>query len=276
MRHFIYIFTLSLLFIVPSQWSIASVLEHYDAPSTNVVLTEVRYNASGVTYNSDTQTYFVIQNNTGFIFEYDISFSKLLRKIQIFNLPDDDTEDIVYLGNQEFAIANESNQIVIFKLVPGQTRLDLNASLSSVQVLQLPKATKKNNGLEGVCYGNNFFYAVQEMKPKKVYRFSRPKSQNDYANPISLGVREPFNTDAVMKHRLSDLSGCYVDPQSMNLLVVSHESSRIMEISSVGRIIQMLDLPRYPEQYEGITMGPDGEMVLLSEPNIISIFKPKR
>lgn len=276
MKQFISIFTLGLLFFAQAQRSHASVLEQFDAPSTNIVLSEVRYNASGVTFRPDTKTYFVIQNNTGFIFEYDISFSKLLRKIQMLNLADDDTEDIVYLGNQEFAIANESNQVFIFRLAPGQTRVDLDSALSSVQMLQLPKASKKNNGIEGICYGNNFFYAVQEMRPKKVYRFARPASKGDFTNPALFGVREPFNTEAVMKHRLSDLSGCYLDPNSMNLLVVSHESSRIMEVNSAGKIIHMLDLPRFPEQYEGITRGPEGELILLSEPNIISVFKPRR
>lgn len=276
MKHLLILFTLGVGIIANSQRSNASLLERFDAPSTHIVLSEVRYNASGVTFNPDTQSYFVIQNNTGFIFEYDISFSKLLRKIQMLNLVDDDTEDIVYLGNQEFAIANESNQVFIFKLAPGQTRLDLDSSLSSVQVLQLPKAGKKNNGVEGICYGKNIFYAVQEKKPKKVYKFSRPSSKDDLMSPGSFGVREPFNTDAVMKHRLSDLSGCFVDPITMNLLVLSHESSRIMEVSSAGKIIDMLDLPRFPEQFEGITIGAEGELVLLSEPNIISIFKPKR
>lgn len=253
-----------------------TVLDRYTVPSETVVLPEVAYNLSGIAYNLDSNSYFVIQNNTGLIFEYDANLSRLLRTIRMVGLLDDDTEDIISLGNNEFAVSNEQNQIYFFKILPGQTVVDLNPKLQSVQFLQFPESEKDNAGLEGLCHaGGSTFYAVQEKRPKLVYRFERPANGVDATKPKRFRFVEPFNTEKIMKHRMSDLAGCVVDPETGHLIIVSHESSRLMELDSAGNILKMLDLPRHVDQYEGITFGPNKELILVSEPNSAIVFPRK-
>jgi uncharacterized protein YjiK len=72
---------------------------------------------------------------------------------------------------------------------------------------------------------------------------------------------------------MSDLAGCTVDSNTGNLLILSHESSRVMELSRAGQVLKTLDIPAVAAQYEGLTIGPDRELVLVSEPNAVVIMK---
>lgn len=258
-----------------------SVLSAYKNPPQVIALKEAAGNLSGVTYNHDTGTYFVIQNNSYQFVEYDKSFTKALRIIKLVNLPDKDTEDIAYLGNDQFAINMETNGILIFTLKAGQTTVDISPKLADVQLLQLPSPGKDNNGVEGICYaprggdGAGVLWAVQEKRPKRVFAVTRPLDMNDITRSRNLKFTEPFDADKVFKHVMSDLSGCAYSDKHDRLFVLSHESSRIMEMTKTGTVIKTMDLPSsLASQFEGITFGPEGELVLASEPDKILIYRP--
>jgi uncharacterized protein YjiK len=277
--------TAGVLFVSQSfaQIDVPSLLAGYDKPSQVISLKEAAGNLSGVVYNYDTDTYFVIQNNSYQFVEYDRSFSKALRVIKLTNLPDKDTEDIAYLGNDQFAISMESNVILIFTLKAGQTSVDVSSKRADVQLLTLPAPNKDNKGIEGLCYtarggdGAGVFYAIQEDNPKRVFMIPRPKDMNDITSSRKLSFSEPFNVDKIFKHVMSDLSGCTYSDKYDHVLILSHESSRIMEVTKTGVVVKSLDLPpSAATQYEGVTIGPEGELVLASEPDKIVIFKPKK
>lgn len=257
----------------------ASVLADYGTVAEVIPLPDIGGNLSGITYNYDTGTYFLIQNGYGKLFEYDRNFKKPLRVINMTNLKDDDTEDIVYLGKGRYAISSEENYIFIFTINPNQTVVDMNPSRPDVQMFTLPSPKKDNKGLEGVCFtrnskdGRGVFFAVQEQKPKRIFAFNWPNSELDFTR--NFGLTEPFDTEALMKHKMSDLSGCTFDDSTNHLLVLSHESSRLMEIARTGHIINTLDIPPVAAQYEGVTFGPNRELMLVSEPSTLVIMKHK-
>ncbi|XGC82115.1 SdiA-regulated domain-containing protein [Bdellovibrio bacteriovorus] len=258
-----------------------SSLEGYSKVEKVIDLTEIGGNLSGITYNHDTQTYFLIQNNYGHIFEYDSSFSKPLRVIAMNNLEDKDTEDIVYLGQEQYAIASETNKILIVTIKAGQTEIDMDASRADVQLFQLPEPSKKNLGLEGICYSkqSNQFFAVQEDKPKRLFRFTKPNDNLDYRDAATLNFDEPFDAFNksgffdIFKNKMADLSSCLFDERTGHLILMSHESSRLMELDAKGSIVRTLDLSTVVPQYEGMTIGPQKELILVSEPNSIVIMK---
>lgn len=263
--------------------AVTSVLQNYSSKVDEVIqLPEIGGNLSGITYNPDTGTYFMIQNKYKKIFEYDRTLKKQLRKIELTNLvgDDDDTEDIVYLGSGMFAINAETNRIFIFHLGPAQTVVDLKISRNDVQMLQLPDPDHDNNGVEGLCYSvkggtRGTFWAAQEKRPKMVWTFPWPASNNDITSAKNLNAKEFIDAEKVLKHRMSDLSSCTFVDGIDHLLLLSHESSRIMEFDRSGQEITSLDLPAVVPQYEGITFGPEGQMVLVSEPNAVVIIRPK-
>ncbi|MNK99270.1 SdiA-regulated [compost metagenome] len=252
-------------------------LAQYSKVAQTINLPEIGGNLSGITFNYDTGTYFLIQNNYGQMFEYDRNF-KRLRVIKLINLEDDDTEGIVYLGKGQFAISSESNLILVINVMAGQTVVDCKGSRPDVQVFTLPSPDKDNKGLEGVCYsthggkGAGVFYAVQENKPKRVFKFDRPLSTSDMRYR-DLGLKEPYAVESIFKHRMSDLSDCVFDDSNSHLIVLSHESSRLMEIESNSNVVKTFDIPAVAPQYEGVTIGAEGELVLVSEPNMVVILK---
>lgn len=277
--------TIISLFVAPQAFAggdSQSVLASYARVDEVIPLPEIGGNLSGITYNPDTNTYFLIQNKYGQIFEYDRSFKKPLRVIHMNNLHDDDTEGIFYLGKDRFALSSETNHILIFTIKPGQTTIDLNSARADVQDFTLPAPRKDNKGLEGVCYaptsssGRGTFYAVQEDKPKRVFSFNWPNTDADISSSSTLGLTELFNADSLLRFKMSDLSDCTFDKDSNHLFLLSHESSRVMEFSRTGEIIGSLDIPKSADQYEGIAFGPDQELILVSEPNTVVIMKKNR
>ncbi len=265
-----------------AQLNIPSVLENYSgAPDKVIKLKEAAGNLSGVVYNYDSDSYFVIQNNSYKITEYDRNFSKALRVIKLTNLMDKDTEDIAYLGSDQFAINMENNAILIFTLKPDQTTVDLSVGREDVQLLQLPSPRKDNKGIEGLCFTARggeagVFWAVQEASPKRVFMVPRPTDMKDVKSSRALKFSEPINADKVFKHVMSDLSGCHFNDKLDHLLVLSHESSRVMELTRTGVVVRTMDLSKVASQYEGITIGGDGELVLVSEPDTVVIYNEKK
>ncbi|UXR64724.1 SdiA-regulated domain-containing protein [Bdellovibrio bacteriovorus] len=258
-----------------SIFAMLALLSTYSFAAELKTLPEVDGNLSGITYSPDSDSYFLIQNNSGNVFEYKADFTRPLRVIHLQNLIDDDTEDIAYLGNNEFALSTESNQVLILKILPGQTSIDARESRAEVQLMQLPRPGKSNKGLEGVCYSKkqNLLFAVQEKKPKRIFQWPRPATMEDITSPDRLRLREPYDADALLKHVMSDLSACHYDDAKDELVLLSHESSRVMRVNLQGQAVSTLDLPKEAPQYEGLTFGKNGEMVLVSEPNIVVIIK---
>lgn len=261
---------------------ITSRLSQYSATSEVIQLQNFGGDLSGVTYNYDTDTYFVIQNNAAIITELTNDFKKVLRRITLKNPQDNDTEDIVYLGNSEFAISAEKvNVVTILTIKEKETVIDLNSLANkNVQRMYLPPQTKKGNkGLEGICFtktlgaGQGAFFAVQEDKPKRLFTWNRPITKNHITNTNLLGLKEPINIEKHYRSLLNDLSGCTFDDLSGNLILLSHESSRAVEFNAQGAVVNKLELPSVAPQYEGITIGRDNELILASEPNIIVIMK---
>lgn len=246
-----------------------------------IPLPDIKENLSGITYNFDTDTYFLILNDVGRIFEYDRSFSTPLRVIKMRHLKDKDTEDIVYLGQNRFAISSEKNYILIVTIEPGQTEIDMKISLPGVQLFTLPSPSAHNLGLEGVCFskrrsdqGRGTFYTVQEKDPERVFSFEWPLSDKDFKFPGAFPFSELLQTENLLKPKMTDLSSCTFDETAGHLLILSQESSRVMEFSADGATpIATFDIPPAAPQYEGITLGPDREVILVSEPNWVVILK---
>ncbi len=257
-------------------------LQMYKNTSEIIELQNFGEDLSGVTYNYDTDTYFVIQNKTPVITELSKDFKKTLRRIELKNILDTDTEGIVYLGNNEFAISSEEkNLVTLLTIKSNEKMIDLNpVNNKNIQLMYLPKASKRNRGLEGVCFAKktdsetNVLFAVQEDKPKHLFRWIRPATKNHITDSSQLQLKEPFSVEKNYKHLLNDLSDCTIDDLTGNIILLSHESSRAVELNSQGTMISQLELPAVATQYEGITIGPGNELILASEPNIIVIMKP--
>ena len=263
----------------PDPRGVPSLLDDYRREGPAFALTGIPNNLSGISYSAESGTHFLVENGAGNLYEYSSDLGSQLRKFRLVGGPSRDFEAVAVLGNSEFALAHEQNRVLIVTIPAGAADRELSVDPSDpeVQELVLPTPSKQNRGLEGLCYdpagnaGGGTFYAVQESSPRRIYRFDRPA---DDANASfadgSLRVEEPFDAEAVFAGIADDLSGCAYDPRSGRLLVLSHRSSVLVDVSPRGEVVRVLRLPgafwRGAAQYEGITLGPAAELFLVSEP----------
>jgi uncharacterized protein YjiK len=250
------------------------------ARSQSVTLSEIPAEASGIAYNRDTGTFFVVANRQGAIWEYDQSLQTLLRTIALENL-DTDTEGLAYLGDGWLAICAETNLVYVAQVDETTTRI--SGSDGAVQVYQPCAAPPVTNaGLEGIAYrppldgAPGRFFACQEHSPMRVLGFdhvlgSEPFELRSYADG-TLVVGEPWDAEQALGAEVTDLAGMAYDPISDTLLIVSQESSRILRVDpDTGATLQRLDLTDTSTS-EGIALFGDCKLAVVSEPNRVDVF----
>ena len=238
-------------------------LSNYTDVEAEKVLAYANDDLSGITYNPVTDTYFMIQNNGGRIWEVDKSFN-LIRVIRMLNNSFDDSEDIVHIGGNEFAIVNEASQLFIVNIFAGTTELDATDT-ASVQTITFG-SNGGNIGPEGVAFdkATQTFYIVKEMQPKAIYSFQRPAAGNQTIVPD-----EPFDAETVFANVLGtygDLSAITFDARDNTLLLLSHTRHQVLNVDITGNVLGVLDLADN-RQAEGITLDENGSLQIVSEAN---------
>ena len=135
-----------------------------------------------------------------------------------------------------------------------------------------------NKGFEGLAYDEvkQRIYLVNENRPKQliaidglVNKFKKIRITID----LKLLPRYLF---------VDDLSGLHFDTKTRHLLYLSEESNIVAEGSLDGEIISYMELKKgYTglkddvHQAEGITMDDDGNIYIVSEPNLLYQFARK-
>ncbi len=222
-------------------------------------------NASGIAFNPDTGTLFVIQDSPPLIREIDFE-GRVLRDIELSGV--DDMEGIAYMGEERFILAEESTSTLLFVSIGADTTaIDRKDSTS----IKLDMPVGDNEGLEGVAYDdlNKFVYAVKEKNPKTIMR-------------VHIGTGEvvvPFDLDEI---KIGDASGICIDPRSGNLLVLSQESRCVVECTPQGEQLAIVHLTKGRSNFkrdfdkpEGITIDPkSGKIFICGENDEFYILGP--
>ena len=159
-----------------------SLLDDYQRDSGAFALDEIPQDLSGITYNPDSNTHFLVENGAGSLYEYSADLAVQLRKLQLVGGPSRDFEAIEYLGDGYLALAHEQNRVVVVRIPAGNEdgELSVDPLDARVQEFTLPPRAMGNRGFEGLCYdpsgnaGGGTFYALQESSPRRIYRFDRP------------------------------------------------------------------------------------------------------
>jgi len=236
--------------------------------------------ASGVTHQPETDTFYVVSNTSHVLHEFSTDFSTRLRTISLENGPTD-TEDVAYLGDDRFAIVVEDNEVYVVTIAPGAVTADMGAADVERYVVSAPPATV-NVGFEGVAWQPDVgvagrFYVCQEgggNVPIRVLSFLRNGAAGTYDySSGTLTVDEPWNAATEIGAEMIDLSGVAFDVDSNTLLVLSHESSKVIRVvPDTGEILEQRALEGSP-QYEGITFATGGRLVFVSEPNWVEVYE---
>lgn len=219
---------------------------------------------SGITYNHDSDSFFMIRNNATRIWEVDTSYNLIRTIVPTGSFGD--SEDIVYLGNHEFAIVSEEGVLYIGTIAPGTADTTVNPATFQAITFSEPGG---NQGPEGVAYdaSSETFYVVKEENPRKLYSFARPAAGASSAKAI-----EPFDAQVLPMPRLTqDMSGVLFNAETGRLLILSHRDHRAIDIDLDATVFGILELPQ--AQHEGIAFDGNGNLHIVGEPNLYSVYE---
>ncbi|MBK0370390.1 SdiA-regulated domain-containing protein [Flavobacterium agrisoli] len=248
-------------------------------PANNLLAQE----ASGVAYNWDTDTLFIVGDGSTSV----VQVSKTGELIDTMTLAQGnspqqtefyDTEGITYIGNGQFVMAEERDrQLVLFTYAAGTT-------LTRNDTKTVKIGTFVNNiGTEGLSYDplTNGFIVLKEISPMGIFQTSvdfmagtatngsaTTENSTNLFDPALLGF-----TDVADIFALSNLPALQGQPLYNNLLVLSQENAKVVNIDRNGTISSTLTITSDPgnpldapnQQHEGITMDRNGTIYIVNE-----------
>ncbi|MDP3211155.1 MAG: SdiA-regulated domain-containing protein [Methylotenera sp.] len=230
-------------------------------------------NASGFTYNTRSNTLFTVLNKEAQIIELSLT-GKVIRRVDVTGVSD--MEGITHVAENRYVIADESdNRLVLVTMDDDATSIDV----TNAPKLKLGLNFTSNKNFEGVSWDgkNNRLLVVKERDPKyilSVQGFFEAK----VGEPLEIKRLDKY--DAAIKWSLRDLSSVTYHDETGSLVLLSDESRLIKEYDEHGHAVGALalwkgfhGLSRHVPQAEGIAIGPEGSIYIMSEPNLFYVFK---
>lgn len=259
------------------------------APDTNIWLPDYKAviqakpvenitNLSGIAYDYDRDRLLGITNGSPMEILVLDRNGELLDRYPLIGF--EDTEGIAYIGGGRVVIADERLQqldIVTLPQTPGPIHVE-QAQFVAIGV----NLSDHNKGFEGVTFdpANDRVFAIKERDPRQLYSVTGMLAS--MGGPLQIRIKDLTSwVDRSVFSR--DLSEGYYDPKTGHLLLLSDESSNITELDEKGNFVSILslrsqagDLKKTVPQGEGMTMDADGELYVVSEPNLFYRFSKSR
>lgn len=258
-----------------SQWVGASLwLPGYKVAVEGMPIQGLTRNASGLTFNAETGTLFTVINRPPQIAELTTE-GRLLRVIALDGVKD--PEGITYVQGDSYVISDEESHRMYWVQIGRDTQ---RVSVAGRPSLGIGIDKLHNSSFEGISWDgvHKRLYVVREKLPMRVLVITGldPAASSTGFN-IDIGEwKSPRATSLFM----SDLSSVTVHDETGHLLLLSDESALIVEYAQDGRPVSMMPLwrgfnglQRKVPQPEGVAVGTDGKLYLLSEPNLFYRFE---
>ena len=248
-------------------------LENHRVTIDAAVVEGIPDNASGLTFHPARKTLFTVINKPAQVAELTTE-GKLLRTIPLRGVSD--AEGITYQEGNFFFIADEGKHQMV--------RIEIDDTTTEIDATNLPRFglridAGRNVGYEGVSWDsdNNRMFIVKEKNPLRIFEISGLWEVLD-TGKLDLRINEwlPESPSNVM---LRDLSSLTYHEESGHLFLLSDESRVLLEFNAAGDAVDMLvlragwhGLKRTIPQAEGVAIGSDRDVYLLSEPNLVYRF----
>lgn len=231
---------------------------------------------SALTYDPQRKSLFTVTNKRPQVVELSLR-GDVLRRIDLHGF--EDPEAIEYIAPGLFVISDERLQRLLKVRLDDDTRAIHAEGLAQ---LTLGIERNGNKGFEGLAYdsrGQRLFVA-KERDPVRIYEVAGfPRL--DPAAPLTVHVLDDPRRDAGLFVR--DLSSLAYDAATGHLLALSDESRLALELDVDGQPISSLSLLRGRHglrrsipQAEGIASDDDGNIYVVSEPNLFYRFERQR
>lgn len=248
-------------------------------PTNNLLAQE----ASGVTYNWDTNTLFIVGDGTTSVTQVSLTgqFIDTMTLAQGSSPQGTDfydSEGITYIGNGQFVMTEERDrQVVLFTYVAGTTLTRANTKTVKLGTFV------NNTGTEGLSYDplTGGYIVLKEISPMGIFQtnidFNAGTATNGSAttdnsvnlfDPALLGFSDVADVFA-----LSNLPALNGQPLYNNLLVLSQENAKVVNVDRNGTIYSTLTIVSDPgnpldaanQQHEGMTMDRNGNLYIVNE-----------
>ncbi len=250
----------SLALAAPASAAISSLnLANYSVTGTYALPAASASEASAITWNWDTNTLFVLGDEGDALVEVSKTGAQI-GKMTLVGF--DDTEGLTYVGNGQFVLTEER--------LRDAYRLPYAANGSANRGL-LPTAdlgsTIGNIGIEGISYDprDGSFITVKEKTPQEVNHNVITFGTQGSAAITSLFTPNFGTLDLSDVQLLSTVGSLLGTGEADNLLVLSQESSLLMEVARDGTILSSLYLGAFSGNIEGVTIDGDGVIYLAAE-----------
>ena len=233
-------------------------------------------NTSGLTFSPKTGTLFTAINRPAELAELSRD-GQLLRRIPLTGASD--VEGITHVEGDRFILVDEGrHRLSWVTITPDTASLDVEAA----PFLTLDLGAFKNMGFEGISWDQRRkeLVIVQEMWPVRVLVIGG-LDEAVQGQGLGVTVRE-WQPDSWAGHFVADLSSVTVHDATGNMLLLSDMSSVLAEYAPDGAPISLMTLwsgwhglTRSVPQAEGVAIGPDGAVFIVSEPNLFYRFDPE-
>lgn len=231
-------------------------------------------NVSALTYDPTRKTLFTVTNKQSEVLELSLD-GRILRRIPMTGFGD--PEAIEYISPGIYVITDENLQRLIKVRIADDTTF-LDADDAEQMSLGIGIGSSRNLGFEGLAYdsvGRRLFVA-KERDPMLIYEVQGFPYEQDSSPEVHVVQNVKRDNGLFVR----DLSSLQYDERSGHLLALSDESRQILELNTEGRPVAnvslskgSMGLEKNVPQAEGIAMGDDGTLYLVSEPNLFYVFK---
>jgi uncharacterized protein YjiK/methionine-rich copper-binding protein CopC len=237
-------------------------VNHYDLP-VGTGSNQLAEEASGVTYNKDTGTLFIVgDEGTGIV-----EVTKQGVKVSEMALTGTaDVEGIAYLGGGQFVYVEERlRSLHRFTYAAGTT---LNES--ATQSVKLG-STVGNIGIEGTSFDpvTSGFIAVKEASPSQVFQttvdFAAGTATNGSASTEPTNLFDPAKTGLPALNDVFALANALPSTAAdySQLLIISAGAGKVVKMDRAGNLLGTLDIG--PAQNEGLAMDDQRNLYTVNE-----------
>jgi len=235
-------------------------------------------NMSALTFDASRQTLFTVTNKDSHLIELSLS-GDVLRRIPLRGFGD--PEAIEYVRPGVLLITEERNHRLIEVHVNDQTQVIDIADPANAKQFSLSAADNNNKGFEGLAYDpkEQRLFVAKEKDPVRIFEINGFLTASP-DQPIDIDVHVNAQRDRDLF--VTDLSSLHYDTSTGHLLALSDESKMIVEMDANGKPVNSFSLrggnqglAKDVPQAEGMTMDDQGNLYVISEPNLFYAFKKK-
>lgn len=232
-------------------------------------------NLSAITYDYDQNRLLAITNNTPMELLVLSKAGDIVSRYPLEGFKD--TEGLAYLGHGRVVVADEDLQRLNVVTLPTEVR---PIKADDTQFISLAiNLTNTNKGFEGVTYDaeHDRLFAIKERDPRQLFEVTG--MINSIGAPLKIKVADLTSwVDRSVFAR--DMSDGYYDAATGHMLILSDQSKSITELDQDGNFVStrslrggISDMKDSAPQAEGMTMDSDGNLYVVSEPNLFYQFK---